>query len=172
MTVRKGSDNAAKQSTNAIVSAAKALRGLQDLIAAAVEAALRGGVALPADLRAGLEAAVTAAAAGSGRGATASLPSAPSELVQPRAWHAKNTLVRDALREITTRQSQREREERASAAAAVAAVAAVGGDPAAAALAIAATVAKELPAVPLVDKSLPSPSPRQPARPPGRTRNL
>ena len=45
------------------------------------------------------------------------------ELAQPTAWHAKNTLVRDALREISHRQNlvDKERQEKAATAAATAA---------------------------------------------------
>lgn len=165
--VRKGSDNAAKQSTHKVVTAAKALKELLALIsmtatplAAATAAAAPGGASTAA---AGTSGAATAAATaqgaadrhhhhhgagagvglggslGAGQGAGvhhAHVEAAPVELAQPTAWHAKNTLVRDALREISHRQNlvDKERQEKAAtAASAAAATAATGGSKAGAA---------------------------------------
>lgn len=158
--VNKGSDNAAKQSTHKVVSAAKALYALQDLIAQVVAAAARGGIPLlggdhhhrraPALQSSGGGGAPEAGGnGGGGAGLAASLPAVtssaagfkllpsvvepvPTELVRPSAWQAKNTLVRDALREIQNRQGQqqvieREREKAAAAAMAAAAAATMEG---------------------------------------------
>ena len=156
--VRKGSDNAAKQSTHKVVSAAKALSSLQDLISGVVLTAAQSGIALHH------------AAGGSGGGAGEPLHTAskhavpasalvgepvPSELVRPSAWHAKNTLVRNALREIQSKQSQQEIREKAAAMAAAAAVAsAAAGDKMTVAAALVAAAATSLPLAPAAGNSL------------------
>ena len=150
LSVSKGSDNAAKQSTHKVVSAAKALTGLQDLIAAVVAAAAHHGIPLPDrhSLMAPSAAWGSSGEVGSGGGAVATSskyaaasaaaePGHAENLVQPAAWHAKNTLVRNALKEISNRQSHQQAQERAAAAAAAAAVGAAGGGSMAAALAVA-----------------------------------
>lgn len=162
--VRKGSDNAAKQSTHKVVTAAKALKELLALIsmtatplAAAPAAAAPGGASTVA---AGTAGAATAAAtaqgaadrhhhhhgagagvglggsSGAGQGAGVHhvhVEAAPVELAQPTAWHAKNTLIRDALREISHRQNLVDKERQEKAMATAAATAATGGSKAGAA---------------------------------------
>ena len=103
--MRKGSDNAAKQSTNKVVTAAKALHELQHLISLATQAqaggtvpALAGGAAAagPSDKHTHHHPAEGAMAGGAGAGAKrlpAYVEPVPAELVQPTSWQAKNTLV-------------------------------------------------------------------------------
>jgi hypothetical protein len=136
--VRKGSDNAAKQSTNKVVSAAKALHGLQDLIALVIKAAAKHGISVhdgrPAGphITSGMDQCTTTHVKQCNQEAV------PTELIEPAAWQAKNTLVRDALREIKNKHVQQVATERASASAAASVVETSGDDPAGAALAFAA----------------------------------
>eukprot|EP00955_Chlamydomonas_euryale_P116545 366426-Chlamydomonas_euryale.AAC.9 len=127
---QKGSDNAAKQSTNKAITAARALSQLQTLIAATAAGVLllptstaaphAGRPSLP-ELKAG--------PAGSAVKRPMYGEPVPRQLAKPSAWHPKNTLVRNALREITSRQSMLQAQEQANAAALAAAISAANADP-------------------------------------------
>ncbi|GAX74174.1 hypothetical protein CEUSTIGMA_g1623.t1 [Chlamydomonas eustigma] len=119
--VRKGSDNAAKQSTNKVVSAAKALHSLQDLIAVVIKAASKHGISLHdgrpvpgSHITSGKEQSSASNVKHSNQEAFLALP---TEFIEPAAWQAKNTLVRNALKEIKNKYVQQVASERASASA-------------------------------------------------------